>query len=293
MKKPNARCCKVVALYAPREVGNEPGNTRVGDTNSPIKLEDWMECVNRLVEGETNVYPGDNISLDLHLVWNRESHDDEKDIEKFIYSFDGKRINTGRIYVSEKPNWGHGFEVFGKVATEYYDDYEYWCFQEDDHYIIDTAKGYFAQAIKQLEEENKFKFVSFTPIVPGGLCHFGAAFGVWHRTEMDMDEFPFTEETANEIHRNMSEYTFCKWLLNSFQDTEILNYQRNFVNKKAPTIMGNGCLRSWDIIEHIKGYSNAPENWTQLTTYVRCTQHPHIDVDYEKPFIFKVGLESC
>ena len=263
------RGCKMVALYPPR-------NTRMGTTNSPLTVQDWMECVNRLVEGETNVYPGDNISLDLHLVWNRESRDDEKEIEKFIYSFDGKRTNTGRVYVSEKPNWGHGFEVIGEVGRDYYDDYEYWCYQEDDHYIIPTGEGYFAEAIKQLKENDKLKCVSFSPIKAGVLpqfcAHFGGAYGVWHRSRMDMKAFPFTKIGVRSIPFYTGEGSICGWLLNSFEPD-------------PPT----GDITEGAFTE-IRNYSNAPENWTDLGTYVVCSKDPKIKVTIEEPFIFKVGL---
>ena len=306
------RCCKMVALFPPWQPSRSPSPhepdrrsvyeaysemgrphsvtaMRKGETNSPHNYHDWKECVTRLVNGERTVHPGSNISLDLHLVWNQAEYCDEEEEEKcrkFIYSFNGKNTKTGKIYVTEKENWGHGFEVIGEVGRDYYNDYEYWCYQEDDHYIIPTGKGYFAQAIKQLKENDTLKCVSFSPIMAGeelplsrAFAHFGGAYGVWHRSCMDMKTFPFTQIGVRNIPFYAGEGSMCAWLLNSFEHYSETEYEDHVICGEAA-------------FTEIRNYSNAPENWVDLQTYKVCLKDPKTKMTIEEPFIFKVGLSG-
>lgn len=246
------KACKVISLY--------PYFPRMNNgTNNAQSLDEWKNIIKLIYRGEKNFCPGEGVNLDVHFVLNLCENELDKEIQEFVYNYHEKKINKGTIIVHTKDNTNNGFSSLKYVLEKHKKDYVYWCFQEDDHYLLSASKGYIREAIDQLNSNKNVKGVSFSPIKRGPGTHFGGFFGVYHRDNLNIDTFPTLKGVYTSWEGEMT-----SWLL------------------------GN-CINKGEAVELLKNYSNVPENWKDLVTYVGCVQNPSIVTNLNDPHFFMVG----
>ena len=286
------KVCKVVALYPPsfcesalctsyrtmmidRLKKNAPEtvlSSRIGNTNSPQSVEEWEECIKLLFNGELNVDPGEDLEVDVHLVWHEEKGiKDYESIKAFIHSFEGRKINKGTITLHTQKNPGNGFAALEHVLTKHKEDYDYWCYQEDDHYIIDSGKGYLRTAVDQIKSTDNASVVCFSPFInyPLGVAnkyvsHFGGMYGLFHKSKLFPETFPHDALVCGQ--GSSFEPAISKWI---------------FPPDGASPLE---CMP-------LKGFSNIPRSWKLLDTYEHCVENQTIYTNNIEPFFFSVGLE--
>ena len=98
----------------------------------------------------------------------------EKSGTSFLNSINGKNSYSGRFIVIEGDNIGMSYGAFNKAFTTFTNQYDIWCFTEDD--IIYTGKNFLAIAESQLNSDKEIGFVSACGFQtgPNSCAHAGA-----------------------------------------------------------------------------------------------------------------------
>ncbi|MBT7081852.1 MAG: hypothetical protein HN929_10360 [Chloroflexi bacterium] len=163
-----ARVLKIIPAYPYVE-------DRIDTFGSPVKYEDWVKCIDAIVESEQSVDPGIDMDILVYRMYKLG--------QKFavgadvINQLDNTKIARGTMRCVELENTDNtGFKIVAHAVSKFHNDYDYIIFQEDDISILPTGNGYVKAVVKQIESVKGC--IAFAPIKIKPQLHFGGFFGL-------------------------------------------------------------------------------------------------------------------
>jgi len=190
------KCCKVIAVYF---------GARRTLNNNPTTPEASLELFQHHIEWDKKIDPG--IDCDVILVNNQAGY---HGANVYLDSLDGTPSFRGTYKCHTRPNTGGSFAAYDYAYQQHKDEYDYWCFLEDD--VIITEDNIYLDAVNTLESDPTIGFVSLAPIVntPNG-WHSGGGCGFSSKTNLDTVS---VNNAGHLPHNNGTDYT-------SFENAEL------------------------------------------------------------------------
>lgn len=224
--------------------------------NNLLNGQECLEFLKLQIENEINLDPGCDMDL---LIVNNDTNN--PDFNQYLNSLNGTKIFRGTVLISHRENMGGSFGAFSHGYDLMSESYQYFLFNEDD--IIITHPGYFKRAIDELNSDDTYGFIAFSPIcLHGHPVHCGGGFGVTSKKILDTIKTKYGNLPY--IHKNS---------YGDFQESEVM--------------FTNNVIEVGYVIKNIDEWSPLAENYLKHSSQNRemfVTQD-----SLSKPFIYRVG----
>jgi galactoside O-acetyltransferase len=245
-KNNNAKCCKVIVTYF--------GSRRPRNNNTTTP-ENTLELLKHHIDTDEQIDPG--VSCDTIIINNQAGFHEGN---LYVDSLNNTNSKNGKYLCYTRENTGGSFAGYNFAYQKHKNDYDYFCFLEDD--VIITREGVFKEAINLLESSPNIGFVSLAPIVScvGGM-HSGGGCGYASTKNLNI----ISKETGSLPHNNNTSYGDFEYIEQKFTS---IYYQHGMT------------------IENLRGVSPLCSNY--MSHESQCN-HIH-NFDLTLPHIYKVGF---